>query len=50
MERKLATPDVSIADLIGDLDPIKASNLGISFDDPRAIHFGLIPEPIEEFL
>lgn len=40
---KLATPDVSIADLIGDLDPIKASNLGISFDDPRAIHFGLIP-------
>ena len=40
---KLATPDVSIADLIGDLDPIKASNLGVSFDDPRAIHFGLIP-------
>ena len=40
---KLATPDVSIADLIGDLDSIKASNLGVSFDDPRAIHFGLIP-------
>ena len=40
---KLATPDVSIADLIGDLDPIKASNLGVSFDDPQAIHFGLIP-------
>jgi magnesium chelatase subunit I len=40
---KLATPDVSVADLIGDVDPIKASNLKIPYSDPRAIHFGLIP-------
>ena len=40
---KLATPDVSVADLIGDVDPIKASNLNIPYSDPRAIHFGLIP-------
>ncbi len=40
---KLATPDVSVADLIGDLDPIKASNLKLSFSDPDVIHFGLIP-------
>lgn len=40
---KLATPDVSVADLIGDLDPIKAANLKLSFSDERAIHFGLVP-------
>jgi magnesium chelatase subunit I len=40
---KLATPDVSVADLIGDLDPIKASNLKLSFSDPQVIHYGLVP-------
>src|SRR5690554_2326354 len=40
---KLATPDVSIADLIGDVDPIKAANLGLDYADERVIHFGLIP-------
>lgn len=40
---KLATPDVSIADLIGDVDPIKAANMKLDYSDPRVIHFGLIP-------
>lgn len=40
---KLATPDVSVADLIGDVDPIKAANLKLSYSDERVIHFGLIP-------
>ncbi len=40
---KLATPDVSVADLIGDLDPIKAANMKLSYNDERVIHFGLIP-------
>lgn len=40
---KLATPDVTVADLIGDLDPIKAANLKLSFSDERVIHYGLIP-------
>lgn len=40
---KLATPDVSIADLIGDVDPIKAANLKLDYADERVIHFGLIP-------
>lgn len=40
---KLATPDVSIADLIGDIDPIKAANLKLSFSDERVLHFGLVP-------
>jgi len=40
---KLATPDVTVADLIGDIDPIKAANLKISYSDERAIHYGLIP-------
>tara|TARA_B110000046_G_scaffold35749_1_gene39010 strand:+ start:27181 stop:28656 length:1476 start_codon:yes stop_codon:yes gene_type:complete len=40
---KLATPDVSIADLIGDVDPIKAANLKLDYSNPRVIHFGLIP-------
>lgn len=40
---KLATPDVNIADLIGDLDPIKAANLKLSYSDEGVIHFGIIP-------
>jgi magnesium chelatase subunit I len=40
---KLATPDVTVADLIGDIDPIKASNLKLSYADERVIHFGMIP-------
>lgn len=40
---KLATPDVSVADLIGDIDPIKAANQKLSFSDEGAIHFGMIP-------
>ena len=40
---KLATPDVSVADLIGDSDPIKAANLRLPYSDERTIHFGLIP-------
>lgn len=40
---KLATPDVSVADLIGDVDPIKAATLKLSYADDRVIHFGLIP-------
>ena len=40
---KLATPDVTIADLIGDVDPIKAANLKLPYSDERVIHFGLIP-------
>ncbi len=40
---KLATPDVSVADLIGDVDPIKAANLKLNYNDERVIHFGLIP-------
>ncbi len=40
---KLATPDVTVADLIGDVDPIKAANLRLSFADERVIHFGMIP-------
>ena len=41
---KLATPDVSVADLIGDVDPIKAANLRLSFADERVIHYGIIPK------
>ena len=40
---KLATPDVTVADLIGDLDPIKAATLKLTYNDERVIHFGLIP-------
>lgn len=40
---KLATPDVSMADLIGDVDPIKAANLRLNYADERVIHFGIIP-------
>jgi magnesium chelatase subunit I len=41
---KLATPDVSVADLIGDVDPIKAANLKLSFADERVLHYGIIPK------
>jgi len=40
---KLATPDVSIADLLGDIDPIKAATRKLTFADPEVIHFGIIP-------
>lgn len=40
---KLATPDVSVADLIGDIDPIKAANQKLSYSDERILHFGMIP-------
>ncbi len=40
---KLATPDVSVADLIGDVDPIRAAALKLSYSDERVIHYGLIP-------
>lgn len=40
---KLATPDVTVADLIGDVDPIRAANLRLDYSDERAIHFGLVP-------
>lgn len=40
---KLATPDVTVADLIGDVDPIKAANLKLDYSDQRVIHFGLVP-------
>ncbi|MFI5193434.1 MAG: magnesium chelatase [Chitinophagales bacterium] len=41
---KLATPDVSVADLIGDIDPIKAANMRLNFADEEVIHFGIIPK------
>jgi magnesium chelatase subunit I len=40
---KLATPDVTIADLIGDIDPIKAANQRLSYSDPEVMHYGIIP-------
>ena len=40
---KLATPDVSIADLLGDIDPIKAATRKLTFADPEVIHFGIVP-------
>ncbi|GAB3561264.1 magnesium chelatase [Spirosoma luteolum] len=40
---KLATPDVSVADLVGDVDPIKAATLKLPYSDERTIHYGLIP-------
>jgi magnesium chelatase subunit I len=40
---KLATPDVTVSDLIGDVDPIKAANLKLSYADERVLHFGMIP-------
>ena len=40
---KLATPDVTVADLIGDADPIKAATLKLPYSDERVIHYGLVP-------
>lgn len=40
---KLATPDVSIADLIGDIDPIKAAQNKLSYSDEGVLHFGMVP-------
>ncbi|MDX1393348.1 MAG: sigma 54-interacting transcriptional regulator [Gemmatimonadota bacterium] len=40
---KLATPDVTIADIIGDLDPIRAARGGHVLSDELAIHYGLLP-------
>jgi magnesium chelatase subunit I len=40
---KLATPDVSVSDLIGDVDPIKAATLKLPYSDERVIHFGMVP-------
>jgi len=40
---KLATPDVTVADLIGDIDPIKAVSKKLDLDDEEVIHYGLIP-------
>ena len=39
---KLATPDTSVADLIGDVDPVKVAE-GRSLGDPETIHYGLVP-------
>src|SRR4030088_2898300 len=40
---KLATPDVTIADMIGDIDPIKAARRGHDISDELTIHYGLLP-------
>jgi len=40
---KLATPDVTVADIIGDIDPIKAAKLGTKLGDERSVHYGLLP-------
>jgi magnesium chelatase subunit I len=40
---KLATPDVTIADMIGDIDPIKAARRGQDISDEHTVHYGLLP-------
>ncbi|RMG24682.1 MAG: magnesium chelatase [Bacteroidetes bacterium] len=40
---KLATPDVTVADLIGDVDPIKAATLKLPYSDERVLHYGIVP-------
>src|ERR1035438_3478376 len=40
---KLATPDVTIADMIGDIDPIKAARRGQDISDELTVHYGLLP-------
>jgi magnesium chelatase subunit I len=40
---KLATPDVSVSDLIGDIDPIKAATMKLTYADEKVIHFGMVP-------
>lgn len=40
---KLATPDVTVADLVGDIDPIKAATQKLTYSDERILHYGIIP-------
>src|SRR5438105_12848303 len=40
---KLATPDVTVADLVGDIDPIKAANQRLTYADEEVIHYGIVP-------
>jgi|TARA_B110000444_G_scaffold257582_1_gene296329 magnesium chelatase subunit I len=40
---KLATPDVNVSDLIGDIDPIKAATMKLAYSDERVLHYGMIP-------
>jgi len=40
---KLATPDVTIADMVGDIDPIKAAEGGLNLSDELTMHYGLLP-------
>src|ERR1700746_1181949 len=40
---KLATPDVTIADMVGDIDPIKAAKSGLNLSDELTMHYGLLP-------
>jgi magnesium chelatase subunit I len=40
---KLATPDVTIADMLGDIDPIKAAQAGLNLADEMTMHYGLLP-------
>ena len=40
---KLATPDITVADLVGDIDPIKAANQRLTYADEEVIHYGIIP-------
>jgi magnesium chelatase subunit I len=40
---KLATPDVTIADMVGDIDPIKAAQGGLNLSDELTMHYGLLP-------
>ncbi|HEY2150432.1 MAG TPA: hypothetical protein VGH34_06480 [Vicinamibacterales bacterium] len=40
---KLATPDVTIADMVGDIDPIKAAEAGLNLSDELTMHYGLLP-------
>src|SRR5262245_36303291 len=40
---KLATPDVTIADILGDIDPIKAAQAGLNLADELTMHYGLLP-------
>src|SRR6187431_215617 len=40
---KLATPDVTIADMIGDIDPIRAAQAGLNLSDELTMHYGLLP-------
>ncbi|HOE97126.1 MAG TPA: magnesium chelatase [Candidatus Sumerlaeota bacterium] len=42
-QEKLATPDVTIADLIGDIDPIKAMSRKLDFSNEEVIHYGIVP-------